>query len=89
MIDNIDQIVSETISLQAQDLCRGRTNAIDYIEEMRAPTSASNSAVLKFDAGECSEATVAKQIEIMASQVVEFATKHIAHTVQVRAHLLE
>ena len=43
MIDNIDQIVPETISLQAQDLCRGRTNAIhDYIEEMRAPTSASN-----------------------------------------------
>jgi FMN reductase len=39
-----------------------------------------NSAVVKFEAGECSEAAVAKQIETMASQVVEFATKHIAYT---------
>ena len=39
-----------------------------------------NSAVVKFKDGECSEAAIAKQIEIMAGQVVEFAIKHIAHT---------
>ena len=39
-----------------------------------------NSAVVKFKDGECSEAAIAKQIEIMAGQVVEFAIKHIANT---------
>ena len=39
-----------------------------------------NSAVVKFKDGECSEPAIAKQIEIMAGQVVEFAKKHIAHS---------
>jgi len=37
-----------------------------------------NAAVVKFKDGGCSEPAIAKQIEIMAGQVVEFATKHIA-----------
>ena len=39
-----------------------------------------NAAVVKFKDGGCSEPAIAKQIEIMAGQVVEFATKHIAFT---------
>ena len=37
-----------------------------------------NSAVVKFQNGECSEAGIAKQIEIMAQQVTEFAQHRIA-----------
>ncbi len=37
-----------------------------------------NSAVVKFQNGECSEAGIAKQIEIMAQQVTEFARHRIA-----------
>ena len=37
-----------------------------------------NSAVVKFKDGECSEAAIAKQIEIMTSQVVDFAEGRIA-----------
>lgn len=37
-----------------------------------------NSAVVKFQNGECSDAGVAKQIEIMAQQVTEFAQHRIA-----------
>ena len=39
-----------------------------------------NAAVVKFKDGGCSEPAIAKQIEIMAGQVVEFAVKHIAYT---------
>jgi FMN reductase len=38
-----------------------------------------NSAVVKFAGGECSEPAIAKQIEIMTGQVVEFAQQRIAH----------
>ena len=37
-----------------------------------------NSAVVKFQNGECSEPSIAKQIEIMAQQVAEFAKHRIA-----------
>ena len=37
-----------------------------------------NSAVVKFKDGECSEPAIAKQIEIMTSQVVDFAEGRIA-----------
>ena len=37
-----------------------------------------NSAVVKFQNGECSDAGIAKQIEIMAQQVTDFATHRIA-----------
>ena len=37
-----------------------------------------NSAVVKFKDGECSEPAIAKQIEIMAGQVVDFAEGRIA-----------
>lgn len=37
-----------------------------------------NSAVVKFQNGECSEPGIAKQIEIMAQQVTEFAQHRIA-----------
>ena len=37
-----------------------------------------NSAVVKFSNGECSEPGIAKQIEIMAQQVTEFAIHRIA-----------
>ena len=39
-----------------------------------------NAAVVKFKDGGCSEPAIAKQIEIMAGQVVDFAVKHIAYT---------
>jgi FMN reductase len=37
-----------------------------------------NSAVVKFKDGDCSEPAIAKQIEIMAAQVVDFAEGRIA-----------
>jgi FMN reductase len=36
-----------------------------------------NSAVIKFEGGKCSDSGIAKQLEIMAHQVVEFATHQI------------
>ncbi len=39
-----------------------------------------NSAVVKFQGGECSDPGIAKQIEIMAQQVSEFARHRIAAT---------